>query len=306
MGQKHLRYETPGFHFEWPDEVPEIFHIGERWTSGFFIGGHKHHVWEFYYQVSGQSVWSAPDYARLDGSDFELVRGGPTAREVEAEASLRQYVLEAGGFFAVAPHVPHRMRERVTSKQHFLYAAFDLAVVLERHPALKVLWEAQQVVFSPHGASLQMPFRTLIREISTQLPQRAVGMRLALDLLVVEASRLLEQTPRASLLNHNRAVARARELMEEQPQRAWTLRDLAHLTGTSVGHLSQCFTRDVGVPPHRYLLQMRIERAQELLKSTDVPITQLALELGFGSSQHFAGTFKKLTGVTAQQYRAQR
>lgn len=138
------------------------------------------------------------------------------------------------------------------------------------------------------------------------MPQRQVGLRLALDLLVVEATRLLEQATNSPLIERSRAVSRAKELIDQQPQRQWALQDLARLTSTSAGHLAESFTRDVGVPPHRYLLQVRIERIQELLKSTDIPITQLALEFGFSSSQHFSTTFKKLVGRTAQQFRAQR
>ncbi len=302
--KKALTYPTPGFHFSWPDSaVPEIFHIGERWGAGFFISDHTHEVCEFYYQVSGQSVWSAPEEARLQITASKSV-GGDTARQLErVEQPMREYVLEPGGFFAVAGQVPHRMRERVASTQHFLYVAFDLDAVLQRHPSLKVLWRERPVVFVPHATGLQLPFRSLIREVSLQRSQRAVGMRLALDLLVVEATHLMEEIAPSSLISKNHAVTRARELMEEQPQRAWALSDLSRLTGVSVGHLVECFTREVGVPPHRFLLQARVDRACELLKAGDIPITKLALELGFNSSQHFASTFRKLTGKTPREFR---
>lgn len=309
MASRRTRNESAdGFHFNWPDEaVPEIFHAGERWTPGFYIEGHVHDVWEFYLQVSGQSVWSAPPAALPAGKKPKAARGQPTARPAEAPGtSLRDYVLEAGGFLAVGPNVPHRMRERAAATQHFLYAAIDLDAVFDRHPGLKGLWDGRQVVFTPQGAALQMPFRSLIREVSIQLPQRQVGMRLALDLLVVEATRLLDRSPGAPLIQRSRAVSRAKELIDQQPQRPWGLQDLARLTSTSAGHLAESFTRDVGVPPHRYLLQVRIERIKELLKTTDIPITQLALEFGFSSSQHFSITFKKLAGTTAQKFRADR
>jgi AraC-like DNA-binding protein len=121
---------------------------------------------------------------------------------------------------------------------------------------------------------------------------------------VLEAARLLERATPLSLVTLHPAVAHARELLDWQPQRRWTLFDLARLTGLSPSHLAERFTRDVGVPPHRYLMQSRIERAREMLRDSDVPVTQLAVELGFSSSQHFATAFRKLTGTTASDYRA--
>jgi AraC-like DNA-binding protein len=67
-------------------------------------------------------------------------------------------------------------------------------------------------------------------------------------------------------------------------------------------HLAELFTRDVGVPPRQYLLQVRIERAKQYLTQRSVAITALGLELGFSSSQHFAATFKRLTGKSPREY----
>jgi AraC family transcriptional regulator len=67
-------------------------------------------------------------------------------------------------------------------------------------------------------------------------------------------------------------------------------------------HLAELFTRDVGVPPRQYLLQVRIERAKHYLTQRSVPITALGLELGFSSSQHFAATFKRITGKTPRDF----
>ncbi|MGH7215100.1 MAG: helix-turn-helix transcriptional regulator, partial [Tepidisphaeraceae bacterium] len=83
----------------------------------------------------------------------------------------------------------------------------------------------------------------------------------------------------------------------------WRLADLGRMVGVSPNHLVQLFTRDVGVSPHRYLVQRRIERAKELLRQSDVPITQLALDLGFSSSQHFAKTFRQMAKCPARRFR---
>ena len=95
----------------------------------------------------------------------------------------------------------------------------------------------------------------------------------------------------------------AKELMDHQPSHPWRLTDLARRAGVSAHHLVECFTREVGVSPRPYLLSVRVRLAQEMLTGSDIAVTELALELGFSSSQHFAATFKRLTGETAQGYR---
>jgi AraC family transcriptional regulator len=57
------------------------------------------------------------------------------------------------------------------------------------------------------------------------------------------------------------------------------------------------------VPPHRYLLERRIERAAELLAGTDLPVTAVALEVGFASGPHLSRAFRAATGCTPRDYR---
>ena len=99
-------------------------------------------------------------------------------------------------------------------------------------------------------------------------------MRLALDALVLEAARLRETSAPGgspSLTLRHPAVLRAKELLDHQPGRAWRLADLARTTGVSAHHLVECFTREVGVSPHRYLLSVRVRLAQEMLLAATSP-----------------------------------
>lgn len=277
--QPHL---LAGFHADRPDpSIPEIVHLGEQWASRrLFIPRHTHPVWEFYLQISGVSRW---------------------------EAQGHTYTLMPGGFFAAPPGLPHQMHDRPQGKHHFFFAALDLAPVLARLPALAPGWDPPSVRFQEEGGALLPPFRQLVREVSLALPHRTAGLRLALDALVLEASRLCVPaagpTPAAPLAGRHPAVRRAKELLDHQPGQAWRLADLSQMAGVSAHHLVECFTREVGVSPRRYLLGVRIRSAQEMLAGSDLPITEVALELGFSSSQHFAATFKRLTGESAQEYR---
>jgi AraC-like DNA-binding protein len=144
-----------------------------------------------------------------------------------------------------------------------------------------------------------MSFRQLNEEICREGAFRSLGLRLTTDYIVTEISRMLHDESRArSLAARHPGVRRALALLDASYQERWRLRDLARATGTSPNYLAEIFAKKIGVPPHRYLLNVRIERAKEILKRDNMSITDLALSLGFASSQHFARAFKLATGRT--------
>ena len=81
------------------------------------------------------------------------------------------------------------------------------------------------------------------------------------------------------------------------------LSDLAAEAGLSVYHFAKAFRCTVGMPPYRYILQTRIERAHELLVSTSLPITQIALTVGFSDHSQFARQFRRFVGTTPSAVR---
>jgi transcriptional regulator of acetoin/glycerol metabolism/AraC-like DNA-binding protein len=73
---------------------------------------------------------------------------------------------------------------------------------------------------------------------------------------------------------------------------------LAAAAGLSVHYFARAFRQSFGEPPHSYVLRRRIERAQEMLKRTDQPLSEIALAVGFSDHSHFARYFRRLVGVT--------
>lgn len=78
---------------------------------------------------------------------------------------------------------------------------------------------------------------------------------------------------------------------------------LAAEAGLSPAYFSELFRKTVGMPPHRYLLQARIERAREALSLTSLDLASIALELGFSSQSHLTAVFRKIVGMTPAEYR---
>lgn len=79
--------------------------------------------------------------------------------------------------------------------------------------------------------------------------------------------------------------------------------NLAALVPMSQFHFARGFKTLVGEPPHRYILQRRIERAKVLLKVTRLSSAEIAYQVGFSNPSHFTAQFRKLSGVTPKQFR---
>jgi AraC-like DNA-binding protein len=85
-----------------------------------------------------------------------------------------------------------------------------------------------------------------------------------------------------------------------------TVRALARFVYLSSHYFCRAFKRSFGLPPHRYLVQQRIERAKALLASSAWSITEIGYALGFRQTRSFSATFRQLTGMTPTEFRQAR
>lgn len=83
----------------------------------------------------------------------------------------------------------------------------------------------------------------------------------------------------------------------------WTVEEMAAIAGMGSTLFNEKVKSFTGFTPLNYLINIRISEAIRLLKKTDDSITDIALDTGFYSSQHFSTTFKKLTGYTPGEFR---
>ncbi len=97
-----------------------------------------------------------------------------------------------------------------------------------------------------------------------------------------------------------------REYIDRHYARPLTVDRLASLAGLSPFHFIRAFRAAMGLTPHQYLRNRRIERAKELLVTTPMPVTEICDAVGFQSLGSFSSLFRKLTGETPAGYRAKR
>ncbi|HWA74584.1 MAG TPA: AraC family transcriptional regulator [Polyangiaceae bacterium] len=101
----------------------------------------------------------------------------------------------------------------------------------------------------------------------------------------------------------DRAVARALELMCKQLDTRWTVEHLARAVGLSRPAFAKRFVLALGMPPLRYLSELRLELAANLLQSSDASLAELAQAVGYASEFAFSRAFKRRFGVAPSFFR---
>lgn len=162
---------------------------------------------------------------------------------------------------------------------------------------------AVPVVFQP--ADVPAFRETLLRMIGTWQQQTILGQLQSQHHAMGLVLSLLQQF---SALAH---------VMPDQPQSlnwvaaycsfhlsdAISVADLAERSRFSKSQFTAVFRKQFGLSPHQYLLTLRVQRAQELLRDSDHSIAHIAEHCGFADVQHLSKTFKRISGMTPGAYR---
>jgi transcriptional regulator GlxA family with amidase domain len=99
------------------------------------------------------------------------------------------------------------------------------------------------------------------------------------------------------------ALRRVREYVQVHLSESVDLSMLAGVAGLSVHHFAREFKQSAGVTPHHYLIQRRIERAQQMLVQTELALAEIAYAVGFSDQGHLARHFRGLVGTTPRDFR---
>ncbi len=96
--------------------------------------------------------------------------------------------------------------------------------------------------------------------------------------------------------DRNRRMLRSRDAMDRAFSQPLDVPALARVAHASPAHFSRQFRATFGETPHRYLQRRRVERAMELLRETERPVTDICFDVGFNSPGTFSRTFREIVG----------
>lgn len=166
------------------------------------------------------------------------------------------------------------------------------------HPAVS---EALRTVsFHARGSPVPEILQRMHREFLAQ----DYAWTLVLEGLLLElAAHLASFARRPGAERHPRWLIRIREQLHAATGRLPTFAALAAGAGVHPVHVSRAFRRAFGTSPGRYVREIRIERAKQLLEHASLSISQIAAALGFTDQSHLTRTFQRITGTTPAAYR---
>ena len=98
-------------------------------------------------------------------------------------------------------------------------------------------------------------------------------------------------------------LRRVTEFVHAEIENDLGLDEMAETAGLSTAHFSQMFRKSTGESPHQFVLRHRVERAKELLRTSEARILDVAVACGFKSQQHFARIFRRMCGASPTEYR---
>jgi AraC family transcriptional regulator len=158
-------------------------------------------------------------------------------------------------------------------------------------------------VCSEHPPAVRTLAQVLFDSLRAEAPNVPLLAHVALALRAILTFRPSREdaAPRGGLATwqERRAIA----YMDERLDQSFPVAAVADACGLSVNHFSRAFRRSMGKPPHRWLLDRRIERARELLRDTEISLADIALACGFAEQSHFTRVFTRTVGIPPGAWR---
>lgn len=151
--------------------------------------------------------------------------------------------------------------------------------------------------------------RSLIRNMVSELRRRGNGFEIMVRAYFLELMAILLRTGRDALAvrGHDEQAKgkmnRIRDYIDSHYMEDLTLDGIASMFHVSKYHLVREFSKAFSMTPYRYLEEIRVRIAKNLLSSTEHRITDIAMTIGYSSSSYFSQRFRSLTGITPLDYR---
>jgi AraC-like DNA-binding protein len=244
----------------------------------------------FYFILDGKFDWviNKENYT-LYPTDLAIILPGQ-------ELYAKNGYLEIGSLFWLNLHLPFAPSKNTNSlgkwssisASEFIY--INKILFLNNVPVISRLQDAGAVFFQ------------LRNELFSQQIGYVTRVNHLLDELLILITRKLSQQNN-SQRDFPQTFLKLEETLRKDLSHHWTVEEMAALVGLGTTAFSDKVKNFTGFSPMSYLINIRISEAIKLLKKPTAHMTNIALETGFYSSQHFATTFKKLTGYTPSQFR---
>lgn len=270
-------------------------------------------IYRFGYAHFQSAVSTSDDWAQHDGAELVFLLEGEACWELDDNLLVPM----SGGQCALfPPNLKHRITNGIYPPSSSFWMVMSPPAQGQRSA---LLTESNRALFESalgrNGLSQKMSDLTTTsvnaairlmkdKRMYTGSPLLVSELRAHLHLITVEVWKAHEAGETQS--ETDKLVVAALKLMHTKGNDLPQIADLADQLGCTRGHLHTVFRRDVGMSPSDYVQRLRVKKACELLTKAESSVTDIAFDMGYASSQHFARTFRKFLGLTPTDYRKQR
>jgi AraC-like DNA-binding protein len=146
----------------------------------------------------------------------------------------------------------------------------------------------------------------ILKSIQAEVFAQEIGYQARInhqvDELLIQATRQLTRQGNTGR-DFPKTFMHLEQVLRQNLAHQWTVEEMAALVGLGTTLFTEKVKSYSGFSPINYLINIRISEAIKMLKRPDISVTDIALDTGFYSSQHFSTTFKKLTGYRPSEFR---
>ena len=218
---------------------------------------------------------------------------------VEGEGSRSYEALRYSMFF-VPTGVPMAWRKDSPSRHLTIYFHPD---ALDCSGDGGAVFDQEQPVFNAQIAGI----RYLADQLGAELDSPEMLSTEAADslarLLLIRLARQLRDPGTASNPLTPKVLVRLRDYIVAHLSERILVADLAREAGLSPNHFAQAFSEHMRQPPHQFVLGLRLDRAAQLLRASNLNLVEVALDCGFAHQQHLCNAMRRHLGTTPSRYR---
>lgn len=254
------------------------------------------------------------EHIHLDFDELVIVLRGHADHIVSSET----YPIQKGDVFVISSNTAHGYRNvrdfricNIMFRRDHIFNPTDDLCTMEGYHALFVI---EPSLSKNHNFTSRLSLRDqtfstvnqIVNQMISEYNQKKQGYQTFLKSSFLSLSLIFARIYQESSMTdteHLAPLITPIAYLEQHYQETITVEELAERSGLSVRHFNRLFRDTYHTSPGRYLLQYRIQKSENLLLYTNMPVAEIAYQCGFNDSNYFSRQFHKIHGISPRQYR---